>query len=260
MWYDLASITFYGNAPSTGSGWKTGCGSNMTVSCYQGATGFTAPSWNGVIVHVMTSPNAPRNLTAVLGDCSVSLSWNAPSGCIGVSNVGYCVYHNGTYVSRVVGNTVKIGNLTNGLSFNFTVVFPTTKGNLQNSTSIQVKLPTIGVAVDGTVCDIAGNAIVNATVTLSNYTAFKTTQDGFYVFTGVKAGNYSLSIAKEGYSTITRNVTATSGHNSNLNSTILQANDTSNGGSGDGDMTLIIVFAVVAVAGAVAVYFLFFRK
>ena len=259
--YDLTSIRFYDNALSMGSGWKTGCSDNLTVYCYQGAIGFNDSSWSGVNVHQITSPNAPLNLTAVTGDGSVSLSWEVPSGSIGMWSAGYLVYQNGIKIKRVVENSVKIGNLTNGLSYNFTIVSSNTKGNLQNSTSVVVKMPILDVAVDGTACDVKGDPIANATVTLGNYTPVTTNEFGFFVFLGVKTGNYNLTIAKDGYSTITQNVTTASSQNANLDSIVLQAIETpTNSASGSGDMTLIIVVVVVAVAAAVAVYFLFFRK
>lgn len=259
--YDLASVTFHGNAPSSGSGWKTGCGTNLTISYYQGATGFNDSTWAGVKVHIMTSPNAPRNLTAVAGDGSASLSWRAPSGSVDTAAIGYLVYRNGTYVQSVVGNTVRIGGLTNGMSYNFTLVVPNTKGNLQNWTSVAVRLPTIGVAVDATVLDIKGDPIANATVTLGNYTPVMTNSYGFFMFTEVMAGNYNLTITMEGYSTVTQNVTAASGKNANLDSIIMQVNGTSvSAGSGGGDMTLIIIIAAVGAGAGVAVYFLFLRN
>jgi uncharacterized membrane protein len=86
-----------------------------------------------------------------------------------------------------------------------------------------VKLPQVGVVVDGTAYDIKGNPIANATVTLGNYTAVTVSEDGFFAFTGVKAGNYSLTITKDGYSNITQNVTAISGKNADLDSIVLQA-------------------------------------
>jgi hypothetical protein len=259
--YDLTSVTFYGNAPTAGSAWKTGCSANLTISYYQGATGFNDPSWSGVKVRLMTSPNVPRDLTAVPGDRSATLSWEAPSGFTDTPTIGYLVYENGTYVESVTGNSVKISGLANGLSYNFTISVPNTKGNLQNWTWVTVKLPSIGVAVDGTACDINGDSIANATVTLGNYTAVMTNEFGFFMFTGVKAGDYNLTIAKEGYSTVTQNVTATPGKNANLDSIVLQvSNSSAISGSGSGDMTMIIVIAVVAAGAGVAVYFLFFRK
>ncbi len=124
-----------------------------------------------------------------------------------------------------------------------------------------MKLPTIGVAVDGTACDVSGEPIANATVTLGNYTAIMTNEFGFFMFTEVKVGDYNLTIAKEGYSTVTQNVTAASGKNANLDSIVMQISDPSAGsGSGSGDMTLIIVIVAVAAGAGVGVYFLFFRK
>jgi hypothetical protein len=258
--YDLASITFYGNAPSMGSDWNIGCSDNMTVCYYQGATGFSGSSWNGATVRLMTSPNAPQNLTAVPGDSSVRLSWKVPNGFVGISSVNYLIYQNGNYVERAVGNSITIGGLKNGLSYNFTIVVPNTKGNLQNSTSVVVNLPAVGSAVGGTAYDVNGNVVVNATVTLGNYAAAMTSEYGFFMISGVETGNYSLTIAKDGYATATQNVTVESGQNADLDSIVLQTSEpSSSGGSGSGDMTLIIV-AVVGVAAAVAVYFLFFRK
>jgi BspA type Leucine rich repeat region (6 copies)/Carboxypeptidase regulatory-like domain len=258
--YDLTSIAFCGNAPSMGSGWKTGC-INMTAYYFGGATGFTDPSWTGVTLYQMTSPWAPQGLTAVPADGSVSLSWKAPSGAIAITNTGYLVYRNGTYIERAAGNSVKITGLTNGLAYNFTIVTPYSNGNLKNSTSVMVNLPTVGVAVDGTALDINGNPIVNATVTLGDYKAVLTGEDGFFVFTGIKAGNYSLSITKDSYSNITQNVTAMSGKNADLGSIVLNAvESSSDGGSGSGDMTLIIIIAVIGVGAGVAVYFFFLRK
>jgi hypothetical protein len=258
--YDLASITFFGNAPTMGSDWNIGCSDNMTVCYYQGATGFSGSSWNGATVRLMTSPNAPQNLTAVPGDSSVRLSWKVPNGFVGISSVNYLIYQNGNYVERAVGNSITIGGLKNGLSYNFTIVVPNTKGNLQNSTSVVVNLPAVGSAVGGTAYDVNGNVVVNATVTLGNYAAAMTSEYGFFMISGVETGNYSLTIAKDGYATATQNVTVESGQNADLDSIVLQTSEpSSSGGSGSGDMTLIIV-AVVGVAAAVAVYFLFFRK
>jgi hypothetical protein len=48
----------------------------------------------------------------------------------GIPSAGYLVYENGTYVERAVANSVKIDGLKNGLSYNFTIVVPNTKGNL----------------------------------------------------------------------------------------------------------------------------------
>ncbi len=257
--YDLESITFYGNAPLMGGGWKTGCSGNLTVGYYQGATGFTGSSWSGVTVRLMTSPNAPMNLTAVPGDGSVRLSWNAPSGSIGASGVKYLVYRNDTYVERVASNSVTISGLKNGLSYNFTIVVPNTRGNLLNSSSVSIRLPPVGAAVAGTAYDINGNTIANATVTLGIYTAVTTSEYGFFMIEEVFSGNYSLTITKDGYSDAMQNVTVTSGQNLNIGSIVLQAADsTTSSGSDSGDMTLIIV--AVIVAAIVALYFLFFRK
>lgn len=256
--YDLESVTFCGNAPSMGDGWRTGCSGNLTVSHYQGATGFLGPSWSGVTVRLMSSPNAPQNLTAVPGDGSVRLSWKAPSSYVGTSGVYYLVYRNDTYIQRATGNTVTINGLKNGLSYNFTVEVPNTKGNLLNSSSVSVRLPPVGAAVAGTAYDANGNPIANATVTLGIYTAVTTSEYGFFMIEEVYTGNYSLTITKDGYSDVLQNVTVTSGQNINIESIVLQAASSPTNGSESGDMTLIIV--AVIIAAIVALYFLFFRK
>ena len=258
--YSLVSITFYGNAPSMGSGWKTGCSSNMTVYCYQGATGFTGTSFTGATVRTMTSPNAPQNLTAVAGDGIVRLTWNPPSGSASTPILNYLIYQNGTYALLASSTSVTISGLRNGQSYNFTVLVPNTKGNLVNSSSVIVKIPIVGVAVAGTVYDIAGNPMANATVTLGNFTAVMTSEYGFFMVTGVVPGEYGLTIAKVGYTTETQNVTVTSGQNMNIQSIVLNLTSvlTSGDSSGSGDMTLYIVIGAAAVGGVVL--FLFFRK
>ncbi len=256
--YDLASIRFYGNAPTMGGEWAYGCGGNLTAYYYQGATGFAGSAWSGVALEVLTSPNAPQNLTAVAGDSSARLSWTVPSGFVGISSVNYLVYQDGTYIQRAAGNSVTIAGLVNGLSYNFTIVVPNTKGNLVNSSSVVVRLPNIGVAVDGTICDASGAAMGNATVSLDGFADITTSEYGLFVFTGVTAGNYTLTIAKEGYSTVTRNVTVVSSMNADLDDIVLNST-VSAAPVESGSMDLTLIIAGVAVAAAVAVYFLFFR-
>ncbi len=50
----LTSMTFEGNAPTVVSDWAKGC-TNLVVYYYDGATGFTTPTWQGVPCHPLVS-------------------------------------------------------------------------------------------------------------------------------------------------------------------------------------------------------------
>ena len=219
--YGLSKITFLGNAPAMGNGWKSGCSSNMTVYCYQGMIGFTSSSWYGVTLSIMTSLIAPQNLTATAGDGIVRLAWTAPINKVVGSTISYAVYQNGTDIKHLDGLVLVVTGLTNGKTYNFTVVNPRTMGNMQNFTSVAIKLPVVGMAVDGTATNESGGSIANATVTLSNNMTVTTNDFGMFVFYGVKAGNYSLSISKDGYSTLTQNITVKAGANTDLDAVVL---------------------------------------
>ncbi|AKB27733.1 Chitin binding protein [Methanosarcina siciliae T4/M] len=50
----LTSVVFMGNAPTVYSNWVYGC-TNPVVYYYEGATGFTTPTWNGVACYPLTA-------------------------------------------------------------------------------------------------------------------------------------------------------------------------------------------------------------
>jgi hypothetical protein len=260
--YALTAITFYGNAPSIGNGWKTGCGSNLTVYYYQGASGFANSSWYGVASLEMASPIAPQTLVAATGDGSVKLTWKAPSSGVSGNTINYIVYQNSTDVKHLTSNSLTITGLTNGQTYNFTVVALRTLEGLHNSTSIIVKLPTLGVVVDGTVYNKSGGPVINATVSLSNNMTVMTNDFGQFIFSEVREGNFSLLITKDGYKTVTQNVTVDGGKNVDLDSVIMLTDGSSPitaSSSGD-DMTLIIVIVVIAVVAAVVLLFFLKQK
>lgn len=61
--------------------------------------------------------------------------------------------------------------------------------------------------IKGTVTDATtGNAIPSATVALSNIANTTTNESGQFVFTGVKAGSYTIRISSVGYETLEQNV------------------------------------------------------
>jgi hypothetical protein len=120
----LLSITFNGNAPTVGTNWIANHNSELTIYFYEGKTGFTTPTWEGVpCVQIGTStvPGAPTNLVATPGDTQVHLSWTAPSDDGGAAINYYVVYQNNLDVAHVTGTTTTRTSLNNGVNYDFAV-------------------------------------------------------------------------------------------------------------------------------------------
>ena len=71
----------------------------------------------------VTTPGAPRGLTATAGHAQVSLSWKAPSSDGGAAITGYRVYQgtSKTPVASVTGTGTTVKNLSNGTTYSFKV-------------------------------------------------------------------------------------------------------------------------------------------
>ena len=97
---------------------------------------FTADAVNGGNLHSarsaevsatpvapVTTPGAPRGLTATAGDAQVTLSWHAPGSNGGAAITGYRVYQgtSKTPVASVTGTGTTVKNLTNGTAYSFKV-------------------------------------------------------------------------------------------------------------------------------------------
>jgi hypothetical protein len=125
--FDLGSMYFEGNAPVLEPNWdymRTAVSSSapLTAYFYHGATGFSTPSWNGIVsVMLPRAPSEPQDLMVRSGNGNATLSWTAPADDGGAKIDHYVVRMNGTEDFIVSTNTTVIANLTNGELYTFTV-------------------------------------------------------------------------------------------------------------------------------------------
>ena len=135
--YDVyMGTSSHGESGASVSGRITG--TSYTVSGLANGTTyyFTADAVNGANLHSVvsaetsatpaapvTTPGAPRGLTATAGDAQVSLSWQAPSSNGGAAITGYRVYQgtSKTPVASVTGTGTTVKHLTNGTAYSFKV-------------------------------------------------------------------------------------------------------------------------------------------
>ena len=134
-----------------------------------------------------------------------------------------------TYHVTVTGKDVA-GNELTGTMWNFTTE---TAGTI------------LGVAQDS-----SGNPIANATVTLSNGMTTTTDANGNFVFDNVTAGTYNVTITKDGYQTVTQQVTTTVGNTSDLGALSVASAPSSN------NDTLIVVGVIVVLAVLIGAFLL----
>ena len=134
-----------------------------------------------------------------------------------------------TYHVTVTGKDVA-GNELTGTMWNFTTE---TAGTI------------LGVAQDS-----SGNPIANATVTLSNGMTTTTDANGNFVFDNVTAGTYNVTISKDGYQTVTQQVTTTVGNTSDLGALSVSSAPSSN------DDTVIVVGVIVVLAVLIGAFLL----
>ena len=149
-----------GESASSVSGRITG--TSYTVSGLANGTTyyFTADAVNGANLHSVvsaetsatpaapvTTPGAPRGLTATAGDAQVSLSWTAPAS--GGSPARYDVYEGttpgfslGTPVSSTTGPSATVTGLANGTTYYFVVIAVDASGKLSAASSEASAEPT----------------------------------------------------------------------------------------------------------------------
>ncbi|AKB29104.1 Chitin binding protein [Methanosarcina siciliae T4/M] len=89
----LTTMIFNGNAPTTvGSSWASG--TNLVAYYYEGATGFTTPTWNGVPCYPVGVPTADFTSSAVYGTAPLTLTFTYTS--VGANALAWDYNNNGT--------------------------------------------------------------------------------------------------------------------------------------------------------------------
>ena len=150
----MTVITFNGNAPTVEPGWIDGHNDALKVFFYQGSSGFTTPTWEGIQTEMITlivKPAAPTSLRATSGDALVQLSWTAPTNDGGAAIDHYVVYQNGVDVAHVNGTQHTLTGLTNGVNYNFAVAAHNSAGIglVSNVVSAMPSAPLTVIVVPG---------------------------------------------------------------------------------------------------------------
>lgn len=110
-------------------------------------------------------------------------------------------------------------------------------------------------AITGTIKDADGNAVANATVTLSNGMSATTDASGYFELTGVPSGSYTMNVTKDGFKTISQTISVVAGQTVALETMSLVSNASSSDG-GSGWMLGIVAVVVVAM---LAIGFIVYR-
>ena len=110
--------------------------------------------------------------------------------------------------------------------------------------------------VSGTVKDANGNAIANATVTLSNGMTTTTDSNGHFVLNNSSAGTYNVTVSKNGYTALMQSVSTTTGTTSNMGTLVVQSTPSSPSLSNG----LVIGAVIVVIVALLAVAFVMYGK
>jgi hypothetical protein len=109
--------------------------------------------------------------------------------------------------------------------------------------------------ITGMVKDKNGQPLGNATVTLSNGMTTTTDVTGYFEFTGVPSGSYTMNITKDGFTMVSQTVNAVAGQTTALESISLASSPSSSDG---GNVWMLGIVGVVIVA-LLAVAFIVYR-
>jgi hypothetical protein len=133
----LSSITFMSNQPSMASDWLGGYGSGLIIHFCAGASGFSAPLWQGIPSEMGARLAAPQNLTAVPGRGIVSLSWSVLVGNGSERIDHYAVFEDGAEVAQASsGTALDIPVPANGRAHVFQIAAHDPNGLGMNSSSV----------------------------------------------------------------------------------------------------------------------------
>ncbi len=184
---------------------------------------------------------------------SFSEAMNQTSVVITVEGVTGTISWSGT-----VATFTPSADLAYGTAYTVTVNGTDLAGN--NMTAMTSSFTTMKneCTISGIVKDKDGNAIANATVTLSNGMTTTTDVNGRFEFTAVPSGTYTLNVTKDGFQTITQTISAVAGQSTALETMSMAKNAS---GSGDGDNTMWIVGIIgVVVVAVLGIAFVMYRK
>lgn len=210
------------NVTAAKTGYNTGTNSSVTVTAGATTTSnfaltATAPTTGtlqGTVTDATTSAAINGATVTIIGGASTTTN---ASGFYQFTNVTPGTYNitaakAGYNTGTNTGVSVTAGNTTTS-NFALTAAPPTT-GTLQ-----------------GTVTDASTSAAINgATVTIVGGASTTTNASGFYQFTNVAAGTYSVTAAKTGYGTGTNTgVSVTAGNTTTSNFALTPSTTTSTG-------------------------------
>jgi len=151
----LTQMLFKGNAPTFGENWIGGHNASLIINYYNGSTGFTTPTWNGITTVCLFQPSAPTLSSATPGNAQISLVWTVPSGNGGSAITAYKVYRgttsSGETLLITLGNVLTYTNsgLTNGQVYYYKVSAVNSVGESPHSNEASATPATVPSAPRG---------------------------------------------------------------------------------------------------------------
>jgi hypothetical protein len=263
----LKSILFNSGAPSVSADWIANHNLGLVIKCYNGASGFTTPFWEGVGMEVIGSRlAAPNNLTSVLGPASISLSWSGLRSDVSPSVDYYIVYQDGVDVKHVNGNSTKF----TGLEANGTYTYQVSAHSLSvpgmNSTSLVAGPVVELVPVKVTIVTPAESSEITTKNATIRWTASGNSFAIAYFLISIDDGpQIRLSSAVKNY---TIDGPGNGPHHANItaaddlgNSVTRQVSFTvNNTANASNDNTMLFVVIAIALAAMAAVAVLVYRR
>ena len=176
---------------------------------------------NATISVQFSEPMNETATTIVVNGISGTTSWNGNNATFTPSSA---LAYNTAYSVTVSGNDAK-GKAFTSAKWTFTT------------------LKDAGI-ISSTLNDASGNAIANATVSLSNGMTTTTDANGHFEFDNVASGSYTMTVSKAGYQTLEQNVTADAGKTNELSTVSMTASAAS---ASSTDYTLPIAAGLIVI-------------
>jgi uncharacterized membrane protein len=115
--------------------------------------------------------------------------------------------------------------------------------------------PEVGTIV-GNLNDEDGTAVTSAAVTLSNGMTTMTDENGRFVFENVTVGSYTISFVKDGYQTITADISVKANETTGLTAMIAESAKTVT----PADHTPLIVASALGAVVVLSIVFALYRR